>query len=267
MVQSFGERDQLSIDITRDMERIDSFMTQILRDKELWQEFFRDPNGIFTRFNIHPPTTNEINTRANRVFYATLTNQKLINLILDTYSSFQRSLDADSSEAFAEGLQRGELSHRPGLDLEAADLILRNPQLLRQVCELGLYDLNSKGLLSRTYSGDELDDYITSYVEAVTERRSVRELPKLEEWDDNYGIGMAFAFASVEVGALTTAAAAAEFGVAFTVAAAIAPFPSIENLLLQAIQGNEASVRASFLLSRLLSFTADLTQYVQIFER
>lgn len=257
-------KDRLSMDVSADMARIDDFMSNVLASPESWTEFKRDPNGAFVRGAVHPPTTPKINERVNQIFWATLANRDLSKFILDEFTGF----DTKASEAtvYEEGLRKGRIANESGLDLRAADHLLRRPDSLRKAFRLSLHDLNAKGLLERSYSTEEIDDYIDSLVDAVVERKPISNLPVLEEWDKNYGIGKHFGFGVAEVGPVATAAAAAEFGIAFTVYVAITASPSIETLFAEAFaDGKEESAQALLTMSRLFAFASEMAIHARRF--
>jgi hypothetical protein len=259
-------RDSLSVDISRDMSRIDDFMTSVINDRDKWNEFIRDPNGVCIKANIHPPTSDEVNARTNRVFYATLTNKALIAFVLDHYSKFKPKDAKGAEQSLAKGLSKGRLESHPGLDLQAADHLLAQPDAFRRTLELSLYDLNDRAILNRRYSKQELDDYIDSVAAAVAARRPTKEFPTLEEWDSNYGVGKRFGLGCVEVGPVATVAAAAQAAIAFTVYIAMAAPPSIDQLLRSSYLGDADAARALATLARLFDFAADVSLYVTSFE-
>jgi hypothetical protein len=75
--------DRFSFDVASDLERIDGAFTRLLGDRNQWQEFLKDPNGVLVKLGLHPPATPEANERANLIFYATLANKRLVQLALE----------------------------------------------------------------------------------------------------------------------------------------------------------------------------------------
>jgi hypothetical protein len=208
--------DPFSLDVSRDLERVDRVMTQVLSDPAIADEFIRDPSGVLTRLGLHPRTTPDIHRRVNRIFYAVLTNVELISFVLEHFSTFERPSD-DNAAILSDALSRGAVEHSRELDLAAADHFFRQPDALRRMYQLTLHDLNNRRLLQNVYSSEEIDDYVDRLVQSIQERRSIRELPELERWDDHYGVGTGYGVGETEVGPAATAIAAVEVGVIVTV--------------------------------------------------
>src|SRR5881628_589332 len=81
--------DALSLDVRKDLERVDAVMTRVVSDPATAEEFVRDPSAVLTRLGLHPETTREIHDRVNRIFYAVLTNTELMEFVLEHYSKFE----------------------------------------------------------------------------------------------------------------------------------------------------------------------------------
>jgi len=268
--------DPLSMDVAKDLKRVDEVMTHILKDRELWPEFFRDPNGVLVRLGLHPPTSSKINERANRIFYATLTNTKLIQLLASHYERFRPS--ADHAKEYAdysmEGLKKGVIQNRVEYDLEAFHHLLDNPDVLREALQLTLHDLNDKGLLQERHERRKIEAYIQKLLKAVRQRLAIAQHPKLEKWDANYGIGAPFGGMFAELTPVSTAAVAIEvFGivtagfVAYLTNWVDGPDMTAEPASSSAAAGDPEGVRIRAILGRLLDFSGELLVYVQNFER
>lgn len=268
--------DALTMDIRRDLERVDGVMTQVISDSTISAEFIRDPSGVLARLGLHPPASREVHDRVNRIFYAVLCNVELINLIVDRYTSttFNTSFAAQlegNARVFSEGLSRGVLQNSIELDLVAADYVFRQPDFMRQVYRLTLYDLNNRRLLQNVYSIEQLDDYIEKMIESIQERRPIREHPKLEVWEPpHYGIGTGYAVGEVEVGPAATAVAAVEVFAAVTVFLPVGVFgasPTLNVMASKAVQGDPESVRMLATVGALINLAGEMLVYVNNFER
>jgi hypothetical protein len=273
--------DPLTIDVTDDLSRVDQVMTHILKDRASWGDFLRDPNGVFVRLGLHPPTSPEINERVNRVFYATLTNRRLLRLLLSKFKSFRpRQLKAVRRD-FAAGLAKGRIQYNTEFDLESLDHVVRDTKTLREALRLSLHDLNNMGILRVRHTTKEIDDYVAAVTEAVRKRQPIEAHPKLEVWDRNYGVGKPFGAAFVEVGTLVTTVATVESAaVATAIAVAVATAvvavqveavvdgePPIVAALEAAALGNAGSLNAIATLGRLLDLSGELLVHAQTFER
>lgn len=263
----------LTMDMRRDLERIDRVMTQVISDPATAQELIRDPSGVLSRLGLHPPASREVHDRVNRVFYAVLTNVELINFIVDQYTSVafrERCATAleDNSRIFTEGLGCGEFAHSVELDVVAADFIFEQTDVLRQIYRLSLYDLNNRRLLQNTYTTDQLDDYIDRLVESIQSRQPIHQRPVLEVWESpNYGVGTEFGAASLETDPIVTVGVFVEFGVAITVAIPVIPGALEEETIDKALRGDPESVRMVATAGRLLQFSGEVLTYVNNFER
>jgi hypothetical protein len=171
---------------------------------------------------LHPqPSSDEIHDRVNRIFYAVLTNRELIEFILDHLRSFEAPVE-ENARILNDALARGEVQNTIELDLAAADHFFRNPDALSRVYQLTLRDLNRRGLLQDEHTDAEIDDYVARLVDSIQQRRSIQELPELERWDENYGVGTGFGVGEAEVGPIATAAVLIEVGAAVTVVIPVA---------------------------------------------
>jgi hypothetical protein len=266
--------DPLSLDVAADLERVDSVVTQILQDRTVWDEFLRDPNGVFIRLGLHAPTSPTINARTNRAFYATLTNKPLLKLVHDHYHEF-RATDAEK-EQVVEGLRRGVIQHPIDLDFRVLDHLTSHPQVLRRAIGLTLHNLNNKDILERRYPEDELDDYVDRVADAIEARRPRADRPQLESWDRLYGIGTSFVGAVVEAGVLVTAVAVVEVEAAGTAFAFVVAKmevavqgpdgPILTAWLDEATQGDKESIAAVTILGRLLDLSGEMLAYANDFE-
>lgn len=267
--------DPLSMDMSNDLKRVDGVLTQILKDRTTWNEFLRDPNGVLVRSGLHPPTSPEINERVNRIFYATLTNKKLLTLLSKHYQKFRPSKGTAYTDEFLTNLRSGVIQHSIELDYEGLEHLLRSPKVLRQSLRLVLWDLNEKGFLQNRYRRNEINEYVDSVVAAVEARQPIVAHPKLEVWDRNYGIGQPFAALFIEAGLVVTVPAAVEVLAAITVDVITdvniptsgPPRALVIALKATAVEGKEDSLRAIAILGRLMDFTGEVLLHAHNFEQ
>jgi hypothetical protein len=211
--------DALIIDVRDDVQRVDGVMTRVVTDPVLGEEFIRDPNVVLTRLGLHPRTSREIHDRVNRIFYAVLTNTELMELLSSHFSSLAAQeenaavLEANE-EVLEAALRRGEIENTLEVDMLAVDHMFSDTDVLRRVFELTLKDLNNRRLLLGSYSAEAIEDYVHRLVDAIGERRAIRDLPELESWDEQYGVGKRFGAIPVEVAPPVTAVIPVE-GLAF----------------------------------------------------
>jgi hypothetical protein len=189
--------DPLIFDVRRDIVRIDPVMSQILADASLADEFVQDPNVVLSRLGLHPETTRDVHDRVNQVFYAVLTNVELLEHVRQHYSTFD-SRDEVNLPVLEAALQRGEVENSVECDVAAVEHGV-TPDFLRRAYSLTLNDLNTRDLLSETYSPEEIDRYVDSLVQAIVDRRPLSEHPVLESWDENYGVGKEYGVGFFEV--------------------------------------------------------------------
>jgi hypothetical protein len=264
-------RDPLSIDISRDLERVDGVITTLLKDRSLWGEFFRNPNDVLVRLGLHPPTSEIINERANRIFYAALTNKKLIRLLAAHYGGFKPRQARKFHDFYDAGLKRGVIQHALQFDLEGVRHLLKSPATLRAALKLTLRDLNDKRLLETYHQPGEIDRYIDKLATAIEARLPVDEHPRLETWDRHYGVGRPHGAIFVEVAAVVTLSSAAELAVVVTavVVAEVevtAEGPTVAALR-AATEGDRESIRAVATMGRLLDFGGELLVHAHNFEK
>jgi hypothetical protein len=260
--------DPLSMDVRRDLERVDDVMTQVIRDPATTEEFIRDPSGVLTRLGLHPRTTREIHDRVNEIFYAVLTNRELIGFVLEHFESFEGPV-AENAETYNAALGRGEIEHTMELDIAAADHFFRQPDVCRRMYQLTLYDLNNRGLLKSTYTPEQLDSYIDDMVAGIQERKPIRELPELERWDMHYGVGTGYGVGEAEVGPAVTAVAVAEVAVPATVVipVGVLGLAAEQENVNRALRGDASAVRMLATASALLRLGGELLVHANNFTR
>jgi hypothetical protein len=179
--------DRFSFDVASDLERIDGAFTRLLADRNQWQEFLKDPNGVLVKLGLHPPATPEANERANLIFYATLANKRLVQLALEMFEDFETPTSATAY--YTEGLKKDVLQNRIEYDLAAVNHFFSKTDKAREIYRVALFDINEKGILTKRYSEAELNTYLDGMFQGVQNRLGIEELPTLERWDRHYGIG------------------------------------------------------------------------------
>jgi hypothetical protein len=259
--------DLLNLDIKQDLERIDAAMTRIVLDDELSMAFRQDPNGTMVRMGMHPPTTSEVNDRTNRVFYATVTNQRLNQYVIEHYRNFVPVDMQRYAAVHDEGLRRGVIQNDLEFDLLAAEHLLGQPGPLREVFRLLITDLSEKRILQKQYSADEIEAYLDRLIPAIVNRQPIKDHPVLEEWDRNYGVGgFHFGAEAVEVGPVATVYTAVEVGLLVTVAGVMSRMPSSEYLLSASVGDRSSALRLAT-MTKIVQFAADVSLHAQQFEQ
>lgn len=250
--------DPLSMDVSRDLARVDDVITRILKDRRSWKDFIRDPNGTFVEFGLHPPVSSEENQRINRIFYACLTNDELLRYVLENYRDFEPEGRDEHETVVDAGLREGRIQNDLDYDLQALDHFLKNPEALRKMFQLAIYDLNDRGLLARTYEREEIDRFVESAAEAAVNRQPLRSQPQISDQTMAGVVGpVVVAVVGAEVGGVVTAVALPELVARRQI------YPVLEGALV----GDDDDVQRLGILGRLLDFSADLTTYLQNFER
>jgi hypothetical protein len=263
----YMKRDRLTFDIRKDLEKIDSAMTKIIMNPDTARAFVADPNGVMVTAGLHPPTAPEVNERVNRCFYAVVSNSELTQFMAQHYESFVPKRAEEYQRYHERGLQRGLIQNRIDYDLEAAEHILRDRKALTTAFRLMLTDFNKRGIFKRRYSRKEIDQYLSVLVPAIIDRKPIREHPRLEEWDRNYGIGgFHYGAEAVEVGPVVTAYTAVEVGLLVTVAGVQARFMTSDEFVQAASEGSEPRIRALATMSRITQFGADIIHHAYQFE-
>ncbi|GAA0274935.1 hypothetical protein GCM10010302_10710 [Streptomyces polychromogenes] len=258
--------DRLILDITPDLERVDSVMTRIISDPATTNDFLRDPSGVVTRLGLHPETSREIHDRVNRVFYAVLTNRELLELLTEHYSRFGPS--GSDRQTFESAIQGGELGNSLEYDIAGFEHLAGNPEMLRRVFLATLTDLNDRRILLNRYSADRITEYVDELVRAVGERRAVREFPILEEWDENYGIGKPYGGLGVlEVGPAVTLVAAVEAGAIVTLLVEVNVYADFSrDTQRRAVLGDPDAARKMATAGALFRLAGEMMVHVSNFE-
>jgi hypothetical protein len=259
--------DPLMLDVRADLDRVDRIMTQVIADPATAEEFIHDPSGVLTRLGLHARTSRDVHDRTNRLFYATLTNSALVSYVADHFQSFQPPADDGT---LADGLRQGEIRHSANLDEAALDHCLRDPQVVRRIMALCLHDLNNHGLLQSRHSEQEIDDYIERVVEAITERRAIRDMPVLEAWDSQYGIGKPQGGPVAEVVVLITVVLPVEIAAPATVLAKeeiTAATEASRAAIDAAFRVDPQAVRTLATVGALTRLAGELLQHAYTFER
>jgi hypothetical protein len=205
------------MDMRRDLVQLDRVMTQVIGDPATAEEFIRAPNQVLARLGLHPRASDDVHDRVNRIFYAVLTNVELLEYVFERYAAFDAPR-ADHDSVLEEALGEGRIASDVEYDLAAAEHLFSDPAVLRRVFQLTLHDLNTRRLLEGDYTTAQLDQYIDEVVYAIQQKRPIREFPRLESWDDYYGIDKEYGGLYLEVGPTVTVGAAVEAFVLVTLA-------------------------------------------------
>lgn len=257
--------DPLTLDIRRDLERVDQVMTRVILDPAVAEEFVRDPNGVLARLGLHPRTTPEINTRANRIFYAVLTNTELMSAVLDHYASF--TVPPQATTVLNEALERGEIENSMELDLAAAEHAFQDEQFLRRIYSLTLHDLNNRGLLQNRYPAAEIDAYVERMVEGIRGRRPLGD-EVLEEWDEHYGIDKAYGVSRRnEIAVPVTAVVPVQVLGIVTLVIPVLALGVEEAVVVRALRGDPGAARAVATVGAALRLAGEVLVHADNFER
>lgn len=267
-------RDPLSLDISKDLKRVDNAVSLLLNSRTLWDRFLIDPNGVLVELGLHPITSPAINERANRIFYATLTNKRLLNLITSSLKKLQLSKAKQKkyNDYFKRGLVQGRVQHHLEYDFDAINFLFKDQVLMKRILNVSLSDLNEKGILEKRYTSTQIRRYIDQLSKALQQRKKVHELPKLESWDRNYGVAQGVGALVLEVGVAVTAAVAVEAGAAVTAVAAVEVKVDVGGeppivVAMEAVKGSENQIRALATLGRLIDFGGMLLEHAHNFEK
>lgn len=265
--------DPFTRDIRSDLERIDSVMTQIIKNPATCAEFIRDPSGVLASLGLHPPASRGTHDRVNRIFYAVLTNTELLELVRNHYASpaFQSAVEPhvnDHLRIVREGLSQGALRASIQYDLAAADHAFRQPEFLRQVYRITLRDLNERRLLQQAYTTEQIDDYVDRLVESIQQRLPIREHPKLEVWEPpHYGIGTGYAFGQIEVPVEATLPIAVEFIATITIPVAVGMQEAVNDMASGGLRIDSESAQTLTTAGALMKLAGDMLSYANNFER
>lgn len=258
----------LYLDVQDDLRRVDEAMNQLLSDRRQWEGFLEDPNGTLIRLGLHPETDEQINDRVNRIFWLTLTDTDLLKMIGQRYSKFTPDRAKELERYFLEGLMEGVIRHDVQYDLQAIEYFLEDEDLLRKSLLRNLTRINEAGVLERQYTQDQLGEYADAVVRSIANRESAAEHPKLEVWDDFYGIGQPFGGVFWEVGAVATAAVGVEVGAYVTAVLEVGFWGVVaERFVQRAVEGDEAAIRAVAVAGRLADFGGELLAHAHGVQR
>jgi hypothetical protein len=258
----------LYLDVSEDLRRVDNAMTRLLADRDLWAEFLRNPNGMLIRLGMHPETSRSVSDRVNRIFWLTITDRDLIRMIANRYRDFTPRRRRQLERYFVDGLMEGVIRHDIDYDLQAIKHFLDDEELVRRTLTRTLTLLNEAEALEQIHSREEISEYVDAYVQSLREGAPVSEHPRLEVWDEFYGIGQPFGGIALEVGPGITAAVPVE-AVAYVTALLEVGFwgATAERFASRAIQGDEEAIRAIATVGRLLDFGAQLLVHAHAFQR
>lgn len=257
--------DPLSINVKDDLARVDKVMTKIIKDRDTWNEFIRDPNGVFVKFGLLPSTSPENSDRINRIFYACLANKELMSLMFELYEEFSSPHGERNESHYLEGLRKGVIQNLVEYDLSGLHFLIENPDKLKRIYELSLHDLNEKEIFSKKYETSEIDEYIGASVQTVKDRVHPAEFPVLP---GGAGEPEEYNIVGCSVGPVVVAIVAVEAGGAVTVEVAGAALKTNINKLLEgAYTGDKESVENLAMIGKMLDFSAELAVHIENFER
>jgi hypothetical protein len=264
--------DPFTIDVVKELQKIDAAMQQVVAAPESWDEFFSDPSRTFGKMNILPAAGDEVRDRANRIFYAALRNTELVRLAFEMFQDFPES-DENTAHRRA-SLAEGKISNLVEFDVDALNHALSKPELLTQMYKTGIHDLNERGLLTRKYERAEIDRFAEDKVRSMQRRQAVRDQPKLESWDENYGVGTGWGVGEISLILTAQAAVGFEVAVAATwgVVVAVGVFGSpvirldVPNVDRALTHGDQAALRGLNMMAKTLHFMSELVLHAHYLE-
>jgi hypothetical protein len=255
----------LFLDVTDDLERVDGVMTRLVNDRPLWDDFLADPNGVMIRLGLHPETTSEISARVNRAMWACLADPELMGLLGERYRTFTPERLEELQRYFVDGLREGVIRHEVDYDLQAIQHLLDDTDVLQRILRRTLAVMHRADAMEDEHTDAELDEYVESVVQALIARAPVRDHPKLEVWDEYYGIGQEGGGQLYGEGASVLTVFVGVQGVAYVTALLEVGFWGVvaERAMREAISGDEGSVRAVAMLGRVLDLGGELLVHAQ----
>lgn len=263
-----GSDERLTIEIQDNVRRVDGVFSKIIKDRSIWQDFFRDPYGVLCKMGFSPPGSPEQGSKYNKLFYALITSTELLQFLYDHFTGFQPSTTGYRENA-VENLRRGKIEYPTSLDVEALNHLRNTPGVYRMFLRIALNRINSQRVFSRQYSQQELEQAIEMLVAAAREGRSLAESARQHPWSDEMEESFQV-FAAIPPA--ISAPVVAEAVAAGTVAIPVVAIPAggaapIEDQHRRAFLGETEGGRATMLLGLIFGFVGELTEHINQFER
>src|SRR4051794_10618527 len=152
-------RDVLSIEINRELKKADKFVNALMADEKAQKRFLDNPSQVMVDFGLLPLKAERSIGIANRIFYLTLSNKKLIRYCLDEMPEF--NIPDDLTRKTGVMLNRGQVAVDPRLDEIITEAYLANEKHLEQMFLISLRDLNKKKVFTKKYTDRQIRDYAT----------------------------------------------------------------------------------------------------------
>ncbi|MBF0422353.1 MAG: hypothetical protein HQL73_05115 [Magnetococcales bacterium] len=255
------------IDISEDMNRVDQAITKLLHNRSLWNDFFLQPETVLTKLGLPPRFGSKKDEwKLNRIFYALLTNKKLVRLVLQKYQVFSSTRsNSEGNKAVLDGLKQGRLVSPPNADMEAFAFFTKNQEDFRQFLTLALTDLNQKGLLFEQLTSEEVEKRINLMMESAAE--TMKNGGKSSQDIDSGVMGCVVGPVCIAVCLVGVVAQAAVGVTPLGLGTYIPNGQALEELIEQSIEGDDGSAQALWTMGRLLELTGELMLFINRMER
>lgn len=260
--------DPFAIDVKNRCKKIDNVLTKIVKDKDSWNDFFKDPFGTMSKAGLFPPQGEGNSWKSNRIFYSMLSNKDLMRFVFDTFSKFRSNNDDKYKSKGIERLKDGKVENDTELDIEIYNHILSDEDRYRKLLALAFNGINDDGLLNKNYSEKEINEYVKELAAAATSRRSLGQDVKHEIAEEMSpfivmmavppGVGPAVVAEAVGAGTAVVVGPAIVFGMAEE---------SLLELQQGALMGDDDSQKSLALINLFINFTSDFSEYLNSKER
>lgn len=270
MANDSSSEGPLNIEITENVARVDAVMANIIKDRSVWKEFFRNPAKVLGDMGLMRPPSEANAWRYKKMFYALLTDRDLLQFI--TEHDFRPHMDAPQVDRFYDGLKAGTVDFDPAIDVDIVGRVKNDPAVFGAFLKIALTRLNTEGIFEGSYDEADIDRCVTTVVGNAKANNSLSEMIKSLPWhgetDEEFHV-MAVIPPAIAVPVVAEAVACG------TLACVVVPMAegglakqSLETLQAEAfIQGDRDSIRALSLLGLVLEFISEMADHTNEFER
>jgi hypothetical protein len=259
----------LSIEIKSHVVGVDAIMSKIVKDRTKWKEFFHNPAKVLGEMGFRRPVSDENAWRYNKMFYALLTDQELLQYV--RHASVQPNMNAQQVDAFYDSLKGGKIEFDPEIDVDIMSRLKNNPAAFRILLKLSLHRINDEKIFTQQYTEDEIERCIDAVLDNAKENSSLSEMVKAMPWhaetDEEFQV-MAVIPPAIAVPVVAEAVACGTLAcVVVPMAEAGVAKQSLETLQFAAFRSDRDSIRALTILGLLLEFIGEMADHVNEFER
>lgn len=216
---------QLTLDVADDLVAVDKLISSVISSERRFKSFVDSPASSLKKAGLIAADGESGIDLLDRVFFDSLTNTKLIEVVSDIVEDYKpdEKLKSQAKLIWKAGLSGGKVSNMPDLEFDFLDHMWSNKELSSRLLNTAIVGVHES--LGAEVDRRNISRYVDQCIDLVGKGAGIKDLPYL---DINGNVSHSrveahspdFLATVAVVVVVAVAAVAAEVGVAFTVTVA-----------------------------------------------